>query len=104
MAIEVTWKRAIKIYQEFIIQFVTGWARLFLICLLPAFIVGIIAGSIGSDWKIVDINTPHGELISLVLSLIIGLWALKRTLSKEFDNFQIIISSKDQEQIDQEKM
>jgi uncharacterized protein YacL len=100
MELEITWKRAIRVYWAWLWRWVVTFVVAFAIMTASGFVIGFIVGFTMSKFgyqteTIQSISTILGVIIGLVAALIAPIFPLKKILGKDFGEFRLVLLAKD---------
>jgi nitrate reductase gamma subunit len=100
MELEITWKRAIRVYWAWLWRWVITFVIALAILITFGFVIGFIVGFIMSKFgfqaeTIQSVSTTIGTIFGLVGALIAPIFPLKRILGRNFGEFRLVLLAKD---------
>ena len=88
MELEVTWKRAVKVWWSYFWRNIIAIIVAMLIGVVVGFIIGFILGAMGVSTQTIQfITAPIGMIIGLLISIM----PIKMILAKDYGEFRLVL-------------
>jgi hypothetical protein len=92
MELEVTWKRAVKVWWSYLWRNIIAIIVAMIIGFIVGVIIGFVLGFLGASTQIIKvIVTP----ISMIFGLLISIVPIKMILGKDFGEFRLVLLQTD---------
>lgn len=101
MELEVTWKRAVRVWWSYIWRNVVAVILGLIVALIVGLILGLIMGLMGSSEQMITyVSNAFGLMIGLAISII----PIKLILNKSFGEFRLVLVRAEPEEANNEKL
>lgn len=88
MELEVTWKRAAKVWWSYLWRNIIAIIAVMILGGIAGFITGFVLGALGASTQTIKyITAPIGMIIGLLISIV----PMKMILGKDFGKFRLVL-------------